>query len=128
MSVSSLEVYQKRTVLLVEDEKVIRELLAEVFEMEGFLVIAHENADEALFFLEQDSSGIALIVTDVNMPGDIDGAELANHSVEVWPWIPIIVMSGLNTLQTAGIKSDVAFIRKPFRVDDILCLVNKTLE
>lgn len=112
-------------ILVVDDEEIIREILCEVLESEGFVAQAVESADLALEFLHRESSTVALVLTDINMPGNIDGAELVKVSSRIWPSIPIVVMSGVATLQSAGIGNAAWFVRKPFAVDDMVaCLRN----
>lgn len=112
-------------ILVVDDEAIIRDLLCEVLEIEGFTTRAMESADLALDFLHQDSNAVSLLLTDINMPGEIDGADLVKVSTQLWPAIPIVVMSGVETLQSAGLGHAVWFVRKPFALDDMVsCLRN----
>lgn len=116
-----------QTILVVEDEAVINDLLCDILEGEGFDVVAKANADEALEHLVQASSGVSLILTDINMPGAINGAELANHAIKTWPAIPIIVMSGLENPQSMSISADVLFMRKPFGMTEMVRKVQRAL-
>lgn len=117
----------EKTILVVEDEAIISKLLCEVLESEGFETISRPSADLALAYLAQDAASVSLILTDINMPGAANGADLANQSVIAWPEIPLIVMSGLETPESAGITADVSFIRKPFAIVDILQVVRQKL-
>lgn len=114
-------------VLVVEDEPLIRDLLCEILESEGFVTKGMANADRALAFLIDQSSRVCLILTDINMPGTINGADLARTSIRLWPAIPIVVMSGMETLETAGLGQNLAFVRKPFTVKKILAVIQKVL-
>lgn len=127
VSISPVSTTRAQTILLVEDEAVINDLLCDLLESEGFDVVAKANADEALEHLTQASSGVSLILTDINMPGAINGAELANHAIKKWPAIPIIVMSGLESPQSMGISTDVVFMRKPFGMTEMIRTVHKAL-
>lgn len=118
---------QGRLILVIDDEATIRELLCEVLEMEGFVTLSMENADLALDFLHRESDAVALILTDINMPGDIDGADLANISTRAWPLIPVVVMSGVETLLSAGIGHAAWFVRKPFAIDEMVACVSNAL-
>jgi DNA-binding NtrC family response regulator len=115
-------------ILVVEDEKNIRDLLCEVLELEGFSTRATENADMALDVLHQESASVALLLTDINMPGDIDGAGLVKAASRKWPTIPVIVMSGVETLQSAGIGHGAWFVRKPFTIVNIVACIRNALE
>ncbi|MEQ7918709.1 response regulator [Xanthomonas sp. WHRI 1810A] len=114
-------------ILVVEDEDIIRELLCEVLESEGFLTRSMESADLALDFLHQESAAVALILTDINMPGDKDGADLVNIALRAWPPIPVVVMSGVETLQSAGIGHAAWFVRKPFANHDMVTCIRNAL-
>lgn len=114
-------------ILVVEDEALISEILCEVLQSEGLNTVAKPDADQALLYLSHSAPGVALILTDVNMPGSINGAALANHALTQWPAIPIIAMSGLETSETAGIDCRVAFIQKPFALSEMLLIVKTAL-
>lgn len=117
--------HQGLLILVVEDEHMIRELLCEELEHEGFATRSMESADLALEFLRQESASVALLLTDINMPGNINGGDLAKISSRTWPSIPIVVMSGVETLQSAGIGHTAWFVRKPFKVDEmVVCIRN----
>jgi CheY-like chemotaxis protein len=83
----------KPPVLVVEDEMFIRMIAVDTLEDRGYGILEAGDAREALAVLEQ-TPGIALIFTDVNMPGDIDGLDLATEVAKRWPHIEIIVTSG----------------------------------
>lgn len=117
----------KQMILVIDDEPVIRDLLCEVFDLDGFVAVPMGDADQAAAFLTRQAMDVALILTDVNMPGLMDGAALANHSRLLWPSIPVVVMSGLETLQSAGINTHMAFIQKPFSMEGILNVVHREL-
>jgi DNA-binding NtrC family response regulator len=114
-------------VLIVEDDPLIRDLLCEILESEGFVTQGMANADRALEFLIDQSSRVCLLLTDINMHGTINGAELAKTSILLWPAIPIVVMSGVETPETVGLGQNLAFIRKPFTVEKILKVIQKAL-
>lgn len=111
---------EARAIVLVEDEFLVREILTELLESEAFKVYAFECADEALPFIKNNSLAVKLLLTDINMPGEIDGGKLANLITILFPEIPIVVMSGRENLDSAKIVSSVKFIRKPFQFDEIL--------
>lgn len=114
-------------ILIVDDEEIIRGLLCEVLEAEGFVTHALENADQALDFLKRESLVVGLLLTDINMPGSIDGADLVNISTRVWPLIPVVVMSGVETLRSAGIAHAAWFLRKPFDIEILVTCVRDAL-
>ena len=78
-------------VLLVDDETLIRELLAEVLRDAGLDVVEARNADEALRVLSHDR--IDILLTDVQMPGKLDGVDLARHARHNHAEMPVMIIS-----------------------------------
>ncbi|ROL84855.1 response regulator [Pseudomonas chlororaphis] len=116
-----------RLLLVVEDEPMILEFLCEILQDEGFATQAMLRADEALQFLESHPDQVRLLLTDINMPGTLNGAGLANRVHECWPEMPVLVMSGYETPQSSGIRYPVSFIRKPWTIGQILDSVDDAL-
>ena len=81
------------TVLIVEDELILRMRAVDIVEDAGFNAVEAVNADEALAILEARSD-IALLFTDIQMPGSMDGLKLAHAVSNRWPPIKIILVSG----------------------------------
>jgi CheY-like chemotaxis protein len=79
-------------VLVVEDEPLLRMMAVEVVEEVGFVALEAGNADEAVALLESRSD-IALLFTDINMPGSMDGLKLAHAVRGRWPPIKILLVS-----------------------------------
>lgn len=107
-------------VLVVEDEPMIRDFVCEILSEEGLETKAVENADEAVEYLNAHGSEVALLLTDVRMPGSMDGVALANLVGEKWADIPIVVMSGHGTPGSDQIGPDVLFIAKPWTITQLL--------
>ena len=80
-------------VLVVEDEPLLRELAVEFIEDAGFLALEAGDAEEAVALLEARSD-IAVVFTDINMPGNMDGLKLAHMVRDRWPTKKIVVASG----------------------------------
>jgi len=80
-------------VLVVEDETLIRELVAEELEVAGYTVVIANDADQAIAILEARQD-IHLVFTDINMPGAMDGLKLAAAVRDRWPPVHIIITSG----------------------------------
>ena len=108
------------SVLLVEDEVLIRTLLAEELRADGLCVIEAANADEA-WDLVQSDAGIGLVFSDVNMPGSMDGLELARRIKSQYRDLEIIVTSG-NLGPRKGDDSGM-FIPKPYRIEQVMELI-----
>jgi CheY-like chemotaxis protein len=100
-------------VLVVEDEPMIRMLAAEILEDEGFEVAEAANAPAALKLLEKRDDVTALF-TDIDMPGGMNGLELAKIVHERWPRIAIVVTSGVFRVAADKLPGDGVFIQKPY--------------
>src|ERR1700694_3921785 len=96
------------TVLVVEDDEVLRMCAAEVVADAGFTPVEAVNADEAVAILESRSD-IALVLTDIQMPGSMDGLGLARTVNDRWPAIKIILVSGRVKPTSTDIPPDSRF-------------------
>ena len=103
------------TVLIVEDEMMLRMRAVDIVEDAGFTPIEAVNADDALAILESRSD-IELLFTDIQMPGSIDGLKLAHAVHERWPLIKIMIVSGQLKLTDADKPADSRFFGKPLDV------------
>ncbi len=102
------------TVLVVEDEVLLRLTVAEELRANGIGVLEAANADEALALL-QSQVAVNLVLTDVRMPGSMDGLALANLLRRTRPGLKLIIASGhLPDLGPRGIAE--AFIHKPYNL------------
>lgn len=118
----------KDLILIVEDEPMIRDFVQEILEFEGgFRTESVENADQALEYLEQHADDVSLLLTDVRMPGTMDGIALANLVAGRWSDMPIVVMSGHGTPGSDQLPPDVLFIAKPWTITQLLDGVCNTL-
>lgn len=104
--------------LIVEDEFLIRLTLSEALQDEGFEVLEATTGDEALAVLRGDCR-VGLLITDIQLPGNLDGRELARQAREGRPELPVIYMTGRPDAM-AGISSprDV-LIAKPYLPSEI---------
>jgi CheY-like chemotaxis protein len=101
-------------VLLVEDEVLISDLVSDVLVEQGFTVHAVDTADEALEYL-QSGGDADVLFTDINLPGQIDGAELAVAARKMRPDLPIVYASGRFTASEFGpLVSRSVFLTKPY--------------
>ena len=104
-------------ILIVEDEFLISLAITEELEAHGCVVTSAYNADEAIAILESHSD-IEVVVTDIDMPGSMDGLRLAAAIRDRWPPIKVIVTSGKITPR--NLPHQVAFLAKPYTVNDIV--------
>jgi two-component sensor histidine kinase len=108
----STELPEVAKVLVVEDEMVLRMRAADIVEDAGFCAVEAVNADEAIAILESRSD-IALLFTDIQMPGSMDGLKLAHAVHSRWPDIGIILVSGHVKPSDAERPTDSRFFSKP---------------
>jgi CheY-like chemotaxis protein len=101
-------------VLLVEDEPLLLELAATLIEEAGFAVLQAGDADAALSLLETRSD-IAVLFTDIDMPGSMDGLKLAQLAHHRWPLIATLVVSGKLRPPASELPPNGAFMAKPYR-------------
>lgn len=104
-------------VLVVEDEFLIRMTLVEALGDEGFECIEADSADSALPILQTDPR-ISLLLTDIKLPGQLDGRALAQRARERRPNLPIVFMTGQPTPEDCSSALEI-FIAKPYALADI---------
>jgi len=115
-------------ILVVEDDPLILEFLCEILQEEGFTVEPQISADAAAGYLEQHADKVVMLLTDITMPGKLNGADLANQFGDRWPGKPIMIMSGFETPQTSGVRHEVSFIKKPWALGQLLDCVEGALK
>lgn len=110
---------RRPTILIVEDEALIRMLSADVLLDAGFDVLEAGDADEAVALL-QDANQVEVMFTDVRMPGRMDGLQLAALVHQRWPAIGLLVTSGHCYLSPSELPDDGYFVSKPYHIDDVV--------
>lgn len=116
---------RRYTVLLVEDEFFIRDSAAEELTRAGFIVVQAASADDALDYLNAGNN-IDLLITDIQMPGRLDGLSFAQRLRSLQPSLPIVVASGNLNLESAA-KRIGKFVGKPYDYKEIVRLVRSLL-
>ena len=114
-------------ILIVDDELVVRDSLARWFESEDFEVMTAASAPEALEQLARSRFDLALV--DIKMPG-VDGIELQQRLLQADPDLPVIIMTGYASVETAvkALKAGAYdYITKPFDPDDLVHLVKNAV-
>jgi len=106
-------------VLVVEDDMMLRMSAVDMVEDAGFASIEAVDADQAVEILESRSD-IALLFTDVQMPGSMDGLKLAHAVHKRWPPIKIIIVSGRLKLADLDIPADSRFFCKPLEAKVVI--------
>ena len=110
-------------ILVVEDDNLLRFVICEVLRDGDLEVVEVANADAALLYLKTKDS-IDLVFTDVNMPGSIDGLELAQAVNENFPEVKVLLTSGNTPAASTGPNP---FIPKPYVVYDVLDKIRAAL-
>ena len=107
-------------VLMVEDEPDIRMLVTEMLEDAGHIVMDFSTAAQAKAYCDVPQNDITAVVTDINMPGDENGLDLAAHVTTTRPGIPVIVTSGRYSVLPDGAPTGIRFLPKPWSAEALL--------
>ncbi len=103
----------KAKVLIVEDEPLIMMMTVDVVEDGGFEALEASNADDAILLLET-TDDIVIVLTDIDMPGSMDGLVFAAAVRDRWPPIKIVIVSGKRQPSADQIPAGGVFIAKPY--------------
>src|SRR6185503_6029761 len=117
------------TVLLAEDDEMVRALAQAILERYGYHVLAARNVHDALRFAQEGSAQISLLLTDTVMPG-MNGPELAKQVQSIRPEIKVLYMSGYTDKViscTASFEPGTAFLQKPFTPQTLTRKVQEVL-
>lgn len=117
----------RSVVLIVEDDEILRDLLVEVVSDTGAEVRAVMSADAGLKAF-QESSEVALILTDVITPGVLNGWDLVSAVRQVDASIPIIVTSGYCHHVCPELPKNACFLQKPWSIDQLCTMVEARLK
>jgi CheY-like chemotaxis protein len=120
-------VSKRPVVLIVEDELLIRMDTTETVEAAGFEVVEAENADEAIAILTARND-IHLILTDVHMPGSMDGLKLAHFVRDRWPPVKIVATSGHARLAESDLPDGARFVQKPYTPTEITTVLRELIQ
>ena len=117
----------KPVILLVEDESIVREVTRQVLEHAGYQVLESDGPGEAMRLAEVHQGRIALLLSDVVMPG-MNGIDLAHRIQKTQPWLATVFMSGYaNPVVLQKAEPLASYIQKPFTVDALLAGVAEAL-
>lgn len=119
---------QRRTVVVVEDEPLIRLNATSMFEDAGIEVVEFSNGDDAINYVRDHKQDVAAIFTDVYLPGDTDGLELAGIVSEVCPDIAVMVTSGQVVERPDELHPHVRYVAKPWMPRDVLAAMQDALK
>jgi CheY-like chemotaxis protein len=113
-------------VLVVEDEMVLRMRAVGIVEDAGYTPVEAMDADEAIAILESRSD-IALMCTDIQMPGSMDGLGLAHAVHKRWPSIKIIVVSGQLNRSSSDLPHSSRFFSKPVEAGQMIAEMHRMI-
>jgi CheY-like chemotaxis protein len=118
-------------VLVVEDEPAVRRTTVQVLEEHGYRVMSAVDASDALRMLHDHGSGLALVITDLVMPGSISGRELVARIASEWPHVRVVLLSGYSA-EVFGHELELRpgdqFVSKPVAIDRLLEVVRVSLD
>ncbi|MCU1345086.1 MAG: putative multi-sensor signal transduction histidine kinase [Acidimicrobiia bacterium] len=118
------------TILLVEDESIVRDPLCQILALSGYAVLAASNAHDALSLIDARQGEIDLLLTDLVMPGR-SGKELADEVREASPDTKVLYMSGYSSedlILDLSAHTNPGLIEKPFTAEHLLWTVRKVLD
>jgi CheY-like chemotaxis protein len=115
----------KATVLVVEDESLLRELIVQELADAGFEVIEADTGERAIAILNAGRS-IDVLFTDIRLPGHVDGWQIARHARHHRPEIPVIYASGYTVDRSAQVP-DSLYLGKPYRTESVVVEIERCL-
>jgi len=114
------------TILIVEDEMIVRLIGSDTLTDAGYEVMEAATADEALRILDEHGD-VEVLFTDIRMPGSMDGLELARVVHARWPAMKILITSGDTFPTRSAIADDGHFLAKPYSTEVLRREVDKLL-
>jgi DNA-binding response OmpR family regulator len=118
------------TVLLVEDERVLRDQVAEALRQLGYIVLEARNGYDALTVLERHGAPVHLVLSDVVMP-EMSGGALVLQLRKWYPHLRVLFITGYSeeAVETYGVVvSNTALLLKPFSIDELAARVRGVLD
>ncbi|NNK94588.1 MAG: sigma-54-dependent Fis family transcriptional regulator [Desulfobacterales bacterium] len=118
----------RESIIIVEDEKIVRISLADALKAEGYAVLTVADGETALSALEEGE--FSLVISDIRLPG-LSGVDVLKKSLSESPSTPVIVMTAYGNIKDAVETMRLGafdYITKPFDLDEMLITVNKALE
>lgn len=115
--------------LVVEDNSELRDYVCKVLTRKGYRIVEAENGEMALAILQKDD-GFDLLLTDIVMPGTVNGVQVAQAAREMYPECKVLFMSGYarNALpKERDVPSDVPMLAKPFRARELIACIKTVL-
>jgi CheY-like chemotaxis protein len=114
----------RMVVLVVEDQTLVRMFMTDFLDEAGFKVFEAVSADEALTVLEARPD-VQAVVTDIEMPGSMNGIELAQVIQDRWPGTGLIVTSGRQRPGQDDLPEEAAFLAKPYLPETVISVIRQ---
>lgn len=107
-------------VVVAEDETLVRMLMVDRLIDAGFEVIEAIDAAEVIAILNSRGDSIHVLFSDIHMPGAMNGLELAHHVRTLWPWIALLLTSGMASPTLDDMPVNCLFIPKPYELHHVI--------
>ena len=117
----------KHSVLIVEDEALVRLIAVSMLQDAGFDTLEADTAEDALHLLEEHE-GVCVLFSDVQLPGKMDGLALAQAVHDRWPAIGLLLTSGGVNVRRDQIPDDGQFLPKPYDANEMVEAVREKCE
>src|SRR5579862_9338290 len=108
---------------VIDDDAHVRMAAVLLLEEAGFAVVDFGAAEPALLYLRAHAREVSTLFTDVRLPGELSGTDLARVASEQWPWMTILVTSG-SPGAGAKVPESAVFLQKPWHPTDLLALAH----
>lgn len=117
-----------KPILVVDDEPMLRSVVARMLADQGFAALEAPDGATALEVVQRQGKDVALVLTDVVMPG-VDGIALLEHLTRMHPGLPVLLMSGYSDreLELRSLAAPCGILRKPFSSATLLNEVRRCL-
>jgi len=114
--------------LIVEDDPDLRELGAALLEETDLRVVECEDAEQAMAVMAREGDDVALVFTDIRLPGLLDGVDLARRIKALWPHVAMVVTSGFEIRRPEKLPDNVTYMPKPWLALDVLMQAERASE
>jgi DNA-binding NtrC family response regulator len=115
------------TLIVVEDDPILRTLITDILVEIGAQSLAFETADDALTYLLQNPAHCPLVIVDQGLPGQIQGIEFIEMIQSRWPSIGCILTSGY-LIDPSELPAHIIYLHKPWSLDDLVTAVASILQ